>query len=148
MAMRLRLLNEVLLEILENLYFVDQNSELYGDKNDLLSARVVCQRLASVGQDFAFKHIPMFDDKARARNIRSLRGINRVWSPPDPFTVNNSASVVLLFGAGVATHAFWESLNRILACWRMYSCKTFCSIKACFISSQRSPTSFRLSCAC
>ncbi|KAH8799384.1 hypothetical protein F5884DRAFT_811725, partial [Xylogone sp. PMI_703] len=53
----LRLPDEILLEILKYLHYVDTDFSVHGKKDDLLSSRATCKRLAIVGQGLAFEHV-------------------------------------------------------------------------------------------
>lgn len=55
----LRLPNETLVYILQDLYHVSDNFQRHGNKGDLLSIRTVCKRLADVGAHLAFRHITL-----------------------------------------------------------------------------------------
>jgi hypothetical protein len=61
MARLLSLPDEILLEILDFLYLVDDSFIQYGDKNDIVATRLVCRRLAMVG-DIIFEHIKFLVD--------------------------------------------------------------------------------------
>lgn len=65
--------DEVLLMILENLYYVDDNLDISGQKNDLLSTRAVCRRLANIGQDLSFKYITFIQMKKVTRDSSNCR---------------------------------------------------------------------------
>jgi hypothetical protein len=58
----LRLPNEVLLNILQNLYHVTDDFLFHGNKTDLLSSRAVCKRLADLGAYAAFRHMTLKHD--------------------------------------------------------------------------------------
>jgi hypothetical protein len=62
MATILHLLDEILLKIFDFLYFVDDNFNIHGNKNDLLESRLVCKRLATIGQHLSFEHITFIND--------------------------------------------------------------------------------------
>jgi hypothetical protein len=53
----LQLPNDVMLSILEPLYYIDKNLNIYGGKDDLLASRAACRRLADIGRGLAFGHI-------------------------------------------------------------------------------------------
>ena len=64
--------DEVLLMILGNLYFVDDNLDTYAKKDDLLSTRAVYIRLANVGKDLSFKHVIFIQDKEGYKSLLEL----------------------------------------------------------------------------
>jgi hypothetical protein len=53
----LQLPNDVMLSILEPLYYIDKNLNIYDGKDDLLASRAACRRLADIGRGLAFGHI-------------------------------------------------------------------------------------------
>jgi hypothetical protein len=62
MATILHLPNEILLNILNYLYYVDNTFNIHGNKNDLLASRVACKRLARIGKHLSFEHITFIND--------------------------------------------------------------------------------------
>lgn len=72
MAIVLRLPDEILLAILETLHSISNDLKLYGVKNDLLSVRLVCQRLARIGEPLAFKYIVLVQDKEGIERLFKL----------------------------------------------------------------------------
>jgi hypothetical protein len=62
MATILHLPDEILLRIFDFLYYVDDNFNIYGNKNDLLASRLVCKRLATIGKHLSFEHITFIND--------------------------------------------------------------------------------------
>jgi hypothetical protein len=62
MATILHLPDEILLKIFDFLYYVDDNFNIYGNKNDLLASRLVCKRLATIGKRLSFEHITFIND--------------------------------------------------------------------------------------
>jgi hypothetical protein len=58
----LHLPDEILLKIFDFLYYVDNNFNIYGNKNNLLASRLVCKRLATIGKHLSFEHITFIND--------------------------------------------------------------------------------------
>jgi len=59
----LHLPNEVLVIILGNLYLFSEHLDIYGDKADIFSIRLVCKRLAELGTSLAFKSVKFVQHK-------------------------------------------------------------------------------------
>lgn len=68
----LHLPNEILIHVLELLHYVDEEWLPHGDKEDLLSARLVCRRLAHIGASLAFRHITFFPDEEGFTRLHAL----------------------------------------------------------------------------
>ena len=68
----LRLSDEVLLLILECLYYVDGDFCIHGEKDDLLASRATCRRFAHLGQGLAFKHITFVQDEEGYKRLLEL----------------------------------------------------------------------------
>jgi hypothetical protein len=62
MAIILHFPDEILLKIFDFLYYVDDNFNIHGNKNDLLASRLVCKRLATIGRHLSFEHITFIND--------------------------------------------------------------------------------------
>jgi hypothetical protein len=62
MAIILYLLDEILLKIFDFLYFVDDNFNIYSNKNNLLESRLIYKRLAIIRQYLSFKHITFINN--------------------------------------------------------------------------------------
>lgn len=65
----LHLPDEILQIILQNLYHVTDDFRRRGNKEDLLSSRAVCKRLAQVGAYPAFRHITLGHHMESYRNV-------------------------------------------------------------------------------
>lgn len=72
MTALLYLPDDILLIILHNIYAVGKDGEEYGNKNHLLSVRLVCKHLAKIGQRSAFEKITFIQDKIGLRNLDRL----------------------------------------------------------------------------
>jgi hypothetical protein len=68
----LQLPNEVLLKILEYLYYIDHEFCIYGEKADLLASRLACRRLADIGQNLAFEHITFIQDEEGYKRLLEM----------------------------------------------------------------------------
>jgi hypothetical protein len=68
----LRLSNEILYRVLSLLYFVDRDFCVFGHKKDLLATRLVCSQLASIGQQLAFEHVTLIQDKYGFQRILNI----------------------------------------------------------------------------
>ena len=62
MSTILYLPDEILLNIFYLLYYIDDNFNIYGNKNDLLTSRLVCKRLGIIGESLSFEHITFIND--------------------------------------------------------------------------------------
>ena len=57
--------------ILRNLYYMDNSFRQYGKKKDVLSCRLICKRLANIGQDIAFENIEFLQDEEGVQRLLS-----------------------------------------------------------------------------
>jgi hypothetical protein len=62
MATILHLPDEILLKILDFLYYIDDNFHIHSKKNDFLNSCLACKRLATIGHNLAFKYITFIND--------------------------------------------------------------------------------------
>jgi hypothetical protein len=74
----LQLSNGVLLMILELLYSVDKNFNIYGNKKDLFASRATCRRLADLGQSLAFKCITFIQDEEGYKRLLEISNSSHV----------------------------------------------------------------------
>ncbi|KAH7330030.1 hypothetical protein BKA65DRAFT_565066 [Rhexocercosporidium sp. MPI-PUGE-AT-0058] len=70
----LRLSDEILLQILKYLYYLDPDFVPCGQKEDLLATRAVCRRLAEIGASLAFEHVTIVHGE---RNYTSFLQMSR-----------------------------------------------------------------------
>jgi hypothetical protein len=68
----LRLPDEVLLRIFECLYYVGDDFDVYGEKDDLLACRAACRRFANVRQGLAFRHTNFFQDEESYKRLLEM----------------------------------------------------------------------------
>jgi hypothetical protein len=71
MTSLLSLPDEILLMIFGNLYH-DHSSHHNRPKTDVLSSRLVCRRMAGIGQEFAFEHIEFLQDEKGTKMMLEL----------------------------------------------------------------------------
>lgn len=72
MASLLSLPDEILLMIFGNLYHVGHSSHQQSPKKDVLSSRLVCRRMAGIGQELAFEHIDFLQDEKGIKRLLEL----------------------------------------------------------------------------
>lgn len=68
----LRLPTEILVNILKTLHYVHEDWGTCGIKDDLLSTRAVCKRLANIGASLAFRHVKLIQDQEGYSRLRAL----------------------------------------------------------------------------
>lgn len=72
MASLLSLPDGILLMIFGNLYHVGHSSHQQSPKKDVLSSRLVCRRMAGIGQELAFEHIDFLQDEKGIKRLLEL----------------------------------------------------------------------------
>lgn len=73
----LQIPDEIILRIIEGLYYVDDIFYTYGEKADLLAIRSACKRLARLGQGLAFENITFIQDEKGYDRLLQMYTLHR-----------------------------------------------------------------------